>query len=620
MARRTRALLLTFALTSPALLAAAPGPARFAPAPTVEIWLDAETRADGVPSVELDPDQQVEIRWKGFTPGTRVVISQCRTPDLVGLFGLPSWGAGMFHCAHQIRRYAQTGADGEGKLSTVITTGMFQQTIISRGRGNEPFGCNGEYKGEEWESACVVTVSECEWDQPLTLTQDGTDWKLVPSPRTDLADPALAAASENLRFSNPDGVPVMTDWPPPPPMRVEVKVPDPLPIPERPEGAPISGAGSVNLSEVITDWLISIRRRTPARDVSYLRGTSVFGAGKLKQGFAGGFAEGADFAVVGTGLTPEETGGAVAYAPIALTGLSIANGVEYGGLGLATTRMSAASVTELLGLGTSLWSDSTLKGPTVDDNRGCGLPTLDARIVPRAGQSAQNKLISSWLAASLPPGRFAEVFSSEPGDLWLRPKANGEMYSAENGATAAEYIATLGGKGIKLVQADGKTYQESNAEKQNIGALGFTDITQVAAAREKGYVINSAPVKNAAGRYVLPTKEALLAAFETMTKNADGTYTPVFDRAGEADAYPLPMIHYIAVPAADASGRNPLPLEKRKTLAAFIEHLISDAGQAKAAELGAPALPRRLREQSEEVVRMLLEPGPESPGPTTPPP
>ncbi|MFC7582745.1 substrate-binding domain-containing protein [Nonomuraea antimicrobica] len=613
MDRRKRALLLIVAITGPAVLASSPSAANVVPSPTVEVWSNA-TRADGVQAVQIDPGGQVEIRWKGFTPNMPVVITQCRHPDFVALYLSARWNNGLFHCAHQTRRYAQTGANGEGSLSAGFKAGTFNQTQVSNYQGNSVFECNGATDPETGlESSCIVTVSECEWSQPLTFTKTGSVWQLVPNPRTDLADPALAAASRPVRIKNPNGVPVRTVNPAPPKPRVEVKAPEPLPTPQAPQDAPINGAGSVNISEVVTDWLVGVRAASPARDVSYLRGTSVLGASKLKQGFSSGFAQGSDFAITGLSHTREETGGEVAYAPISLTGLSIANGVEFGGLGLAGTRMSPDSVATMFGLN-GQWSDSSFQGPTVNDNRGCGLPQLNKKAVLRAGQSAQNKVISSWLGATLPSGRFAELYESAPGDLVLDPRAVAfDQTSADNGAIAAEYIATLGGKGVNRIEVDGKTYQESNETKQLDGMLGFTDATQVAAAKANGYVINSAPVKNAAGRYVLPTKEAVLDAFGTMTRNADGTYSPVFDRADRPDAYPLPMVHYVMVPKADASGRNPLPPAKRKTLAAFIEYAISDAGQHKLAELGAPALPQQLRAQAEEVVRMLRTPDPEQP-------
>ncbi|GAA3643503.1 hypothetical protein GCM10022224_002380 [Nonomuraea antimicrobica] len=619
MDRRKRALLLIVAITGPAVLASSPSAANVVPSPTVEVWSNA-TRADGVQAVQIDPGGQVEIRWKGFTPNMPVVITQCRHPDFVALYLSARWNNGLFHCAHQTRRYAQTGANGEGSLSAGFKAGTFNQTQVSNYQGNSVFECNGATDPETGlESSCIVTVSECEWSQPLTFTKTGSVWQLVPNPRTDLADPALAAASRPVRIKNPNGVPVRTVNPAPPKPRVEVKAPEPLPTPQAPQDAPINGAGSVNISEVVTDWLVGVRAASPARDVSYLRGTSVLGASKLKQGFSSGFAQGSDFAITGLSHTREETGGEVAYAPISLTGLSIANGVEFGGLGLAGTRMSPDSVATMFGLN-GQWSDSSFQGPTVNDNRGCGLPQLNKKAVLRAGQSAQNKVISSWLGATLPSGRFAELYESAPGDLVLDPRAVAfDQTSADNGAIAAEYIATLGGKGVNRIEVDGKTYQESNETKQLDGMLGFTDATQVAAAKANGYVINSAPVKNAAGRYVLPTKEAVLDAFGTMTRNADGTYSPVFDRADRPDAYPLPMVHYVMVPKADASGRNPLPPAKRKTLAAFIEYAISDAGQHKLAELGAPALPQQLRAQAEEVVRMLRTPDPEQPPGTTSP-
>ncbi|MFI9553886.1 substrate-binding domain-containing protein [Nonomuraea endophytica] len=626
MATRLRAVLFTtVALATLVTSQPAPTAATVAADPTVEVWANETTRMDGVFKEQAAPDQDLEIRWKGFTPNTRVVIAQCLTPiRAVNVYGAQSWNNGLPYCAHQTRLFGQTGADGTGKLVRPAKSAIFSSVTVSdNNQGTSPraslqFECSAQN-----DSSCAIVVSECEWAQPLKLVKvtPASPWTLQPTPPSGVPDPAVAAASGFLRFKNgSDGQPARPVMPAPPLPRVEVKAPEPLPVPNNPVGAPVNGAGSVNISHVLTNWITSIRRQSEARDVSYIRGTSTFGAARLKQGFDSGFSSGADFAITGAAFPREEIGGDVAYAPISLTALALANGVEYGGLGLTGVKMSPEAFADLIAMANPTtggdWAGTTFQGPTNADNRGCGLPLMAGRSVPRSGQSTQNQVISSWLGATLPAGRFGELFESQPGEMWLRIKRTGNTSSAENGGQSAEYIATLGGKGVQRVEEDGKIYQVSGPAKKQEGAVGFPDVTEMEAAREKGYVINASPVKNAAGQYVLPTKDAILEAFGTMTKNADGTYSPVFTRADKPGAYPLPMVHYLAVPKADTSGKNPLPADRRKTLAAFIEYAVGDPAQHTIDELGAPALPAALRDQAKQVAEMLKRPDPAGPSPT----
>lgn len=610
-------------LAAPVVVTApATGPAaRAAEQPTVEVWSSPTgTRVDGVNREQVAADQVVEVRWRGFTPNSLVVLSQCVSPiraeNEYGWAKSP-WRS-LTNCAHQTRLYATTGADGTGKASYSMKVGDLSPVTVSQTVSN-PYGsqrlvCNGG-KATGIEAACVVAVSECEWDQPIDLAKPDPSgpWTLVPrAPKAGVKDPAVGAASAQIRFgNNPDGTPVTTVFPAPPPHKIPVEGEPPVlpPITGTPVGAPIQGAGSVNTATVLNSWLVGIRRQPQPADVDFVRGTSLFGAEQLKAGFQSRFTTGADFAVTGMPFTRGDVGGDVVYAPISLTALAVANSVEYGGLGLNEMRMSPDVLALMLaggdGVNSGEWGDVLGNSPTAVDNHGCGLPVLDAMQILRSGASAQNQLLSSWFQATLPAGQFGKLFVSTPGGPELLPVRAYDSRSAENGSQTAYEIATNFGKATDPDPTDDSIPSTAIVEKQKEGALGYLDVTEVNAERALGIALPASPLKNAAGDYIAPTKDAILAAYPTMKHNADGTVTATFGDTSKAGAYPLPMVHYIAVPKTDAKGVNPLPIAKRKTLAALIEYIVGASGQQQVTDLGAPALPDDLRQQALAVATML---------------
>ncbi|TMR06747.1 hypothetical protein ETD83_03520 [Actinomadura soli] len=622
-------------------LVAMPARVEAAEEPTVEVWsvgADGE-RLDGRPdaakeSVRVAGGQSVEVRWKGFRPNSAVVITQCMSAFQVKNVHRSETFTPVFECAHQTRFAGTTGADGTGKASYPIRAGRFASVVLSKDDvteyKNDVFECSSKVFAGRSEYNCSVVVSECEWDQPLAMERRpaGTGpFTLVPKPPpAGVADPAAAAASGGLFFKpRTDGTPDLTAIPAPPPRRFPdpPETPQLPPVTGRPVGAPIAGAGSVNTAVLFDGWLAGVRRLAAPSDVDYTRGTSVFGAAQLKAGFQSGFTAGADFAVTGLPFTAAEAGGDVVYAPITLTGLAVANSAEYGGLGLNAVRMSPDTLAFMLGDGDGVdsawWGDSSMKTPTRADNHGCGLPALPAGPILRSGRSAQNQVLSSWFGATLSRDRFNTFFVSEPGSPELLVKRASDVRGAENGAQTAYLIGTNFGKAVDPDPDDDFIPPVALNERLKRGYLGYTDVTEIHAQRARGVALPMVPLLNRAGAYVLPTKESILSAYSTMRRNADGTLTPVFDAEAMPDAYPLPMVHYVAVPRTDAQGANPLPIAKRRTLAAFLEYAVSDAAQAKAADLGAPPLPAELRKQARDVAAMLKKADPPKTGGKTPP-
>ncbi|MEZ0074718.1 hypothetical protein [Planotetraspora sp. GP83] len=610
-------------------------------APTVGVWTSASdgTRLDGDADQKLGADQQVTVRWKGFTPNSSVVLTQCVSPGRAwyqyngALYNYTEWHP-FDWCAPQTRQAGTTKADGTGSATFTVKQGTMAPSTIYYNSGsstaNTAFTCTAN-------AACVVIASECEWQQPL---QYHTDWPqaLLPqtTPPAGVDEPARAAASQNLNFApGSDGKPITSVVPALRPPDFPTEKPPPVlePVTGQQVGAPIYGTGASNVAMAFETWLTGVRSQSQAADVSFSRTTSMQGAATLKSGFQSKFTRGADFAVTGVPYDKDTVGGDVAYAPISLTALAIANEVEIAGRSVREVRMSPLTVAWMLGRAsapnsgplaylngyeTSWGALSPAKTLLALDNHGCELPPRDIVPLFRLGQSAQNQVLSAWLGATIPKDLFDREFAgSEPGGLELLATQAGTR-GTTTGAETARQIATQFGDLTKL-GVDGKPDPDALAKRDSRAGLGYVDITEVKALAERGFPLGVSALKNAAGKYVAPTKDSILAAFSTMKKNTDGIYTAVFDDKDQAGAYPLPMVHYIAVPKPDATGKNPLPLEKRKALSLFIKYAVSDAAQARIEQLGGAPLPKALRDQSNQVADMLLAPDPtpsSSPSPT----
>src|SRR5262249_53390137 len=129
------------------------------------------------------------------------------------------------------RMNAITGPDGTGKVSYTVKAGDLSPVTVSQAvsnsYGSQRLFCNGGRTNANvpgTEQACIVAVSECEWDQPLDFQKlpPSGPWTLLPrAPRSDVTDPAVAAASGQIRFkNNADGSPVTTVHPAPPPQKI----------------------------------------------------------------------------------------------------------------------------------------------------------------------------------------------------------------------------------------------------------------------------------------------------------------------------------------------------------------------------------------------------------------
>ncbi len=109
------------------------------------------------------------------------------------------------------------------------------------------------------------------------------------------------------------------------------------------------------------------------------------------------------------------------------------------------------------------------------------------------------------------------------------------------------------------------------------------------------FLMPTAALQNAAGKYVLPTDPAMTAAVKDMTVNPDGTRSMNFTKKDPA-AYPLTMVVYAVVPTGGISAA------KAAKIAQFLDY-VANQGQRTGVDPGdlAPGylpLPPALREQT----------------------
>ncbi|WP_214103535.1 substrate-binding domain-containing protein [Acrocarpospora catenulata] len=647
--RRTIAAVGTIAIAAALLTLSPPKPTSASVAaelPAVEVWTapTGGVRADGA-EVDLEPNQLVTVRWRNYAPNSPVMLTQCINPSRMyyTITGqLPVWDDRK-GCAHQTRVRGVTGPDGTGSVSFPVRVGIIDPSVVSEwengGRAaNLAFPCNGQNKGRPQETTCAIVVSECEWSQPLDLSPE-TAPPTVRTRATGPGDPsgtAVAAISGLLRFKNDAaGAPINTHVPPlePPP----VPKPSDPPLPDPPTtprlGDPVSLSGSSNIAAVMEQWTEAALQLPQHVDVSVTRSTSESGPASLKAGFDSNFARGADFTVTSVPFDELETRDSpeiapkVVYAPVSLTALAIANSAEYAGAIVRDARMDADTVARMLNgdsgeTATHVPSWGWLGMPTrptllSTHNRGCELPpkkTVNRGV--RIGLSGQSQLLSRWMGANLTSEQYDKLFETPAGSTRLvpvYPGYSGYIYGWEASERIASRYGTVKDDDPNATRVRGET-----------GGFGYVDITEVTALANRGFALGVSPLKNAAGKYVSPDAASILAGFGLMTERPNGIKVPRFDGTTATGAYPMPMVHYLAIPANNANGTNSLPAGKRKAIAGFLRYVVGDSAQAQVTALGGAALPQALRARTLAIAADLeaatdaTTPSPSpSPSPTT---
>jgi phosphate transport system substrate-binding protein len=205
------------------------------------------------------------------------------------------------------------------------------------------------------------------------------------------------------------------------------------------------------------------------------------------------------------------------------------------------------------------WQDPIIK----KDNPGQKLPNAKITVVHRADGSGTTDAFTTYLAAVSPE--------------WAQKVGKGKSVSWPVG---------LGGKG-----SEGVTGQV----KQSPGAVAYVELTY--ATQNK---LPVAAMKNAAGKYVLPSTAgttAAIAAFKDQL--AKDPRTPIANPPASApDGYPISTLTFLIIPK---DGKD---VAKRTALKQFVVYVVTD-GQQAANGLNYAPLPEDVKQQDVQTLGQL---------------
>ena len=370
-----------------------------------------------------------------------------------------------------------------------------------------------------------------------------------------------------------------------------------------PETEPrVAGSGASAIRATIVEWQSEACRPPRSLNVSYATNNSVNG----KEAFAHGLTD-ADFAMSAVGLTAEERQTLVdrkvqpLHVPVALGSLVLAYNLWFDRDGdqqpdqVTDLRLSPATAAGIMRGNITSWSDPAIKEDNLA-NYPDGFPPKAVKPVARADNSAATWWLTSWFCA-LAQGEWEK----DGGDSFKCPAKT--IFPA--------------GNGVALFTGTDKVALQIREFAGEPGAGGIPDPGLI------GFVYNSEALKlglpvvalrNAAGEYVKPTKDSVTAAAAAGTLDTEGVFTPNFHSGGPG-AYPLPVVTYAIVPAADTALDDP----KERLLKSFLEYVVGE-GQQKAELRGYAPLPAAMAAKSQETIAKVYKAAPPpTPSPTVAP-
>jgi ABC-type phosphate transport system substrate-binding protein len=350
--------------------------------------------------------------------------------------------------------------------------------------------------------------------------------------------------------------------------------------------APVYGEGAAGGAYSMYAWESGACQLSSHLNVTYTNDTSYNGL----ESFAAGSST-ANFAVSGV---PFSTGQAshlanlhrgFAYAPLSLTGLSIAyNIVDQSGRQITNLTLTPKIVAEI-----ATGELSTFDCPTkVSDancvnllggdpdirklNPGIKFPDGPIHFFDRAENSDTNLALTSWLSQNAP-----SIWTYGTSTVWPPPDPN-------------RCLTCPGGVTGELNDALAVGFPDSYTNTDVY--IGVTDSTYANIVD-----LPSAKLLNPGQTTpVSPSEASLSAALTAGTQNADGTITPAYNTPVDG-AYPLPILNYAVVPTTQ---KWPFfTADDGKQLAAFLNYTAGD-GQS-VLPPGSYPLPDNLKTETQTV-------------------
>ena len=305
--------------------------------------------------------------------------------------------------------------------------------------------------------------------------------------------------------------------------------------------ATLNGSGATFPKPFYEEVIAAYSERQPGVTVNYAAGGSGTGRQNLQDGVV-------DFAgsdgLVKAEDVPKYKGGEFLYVPTVAAPIT----VSYNLSGVRDLVLDAETTARIFQRQIKQWDDPALTAL----NPGVRLPATPITVAHRSDGSGTTENFTKYLATAA-PGTWA----------------------LKSGATVEWPADTQAGNGNQGV---------AQIVKGTTGAIGYVDLSD---AKASG--LQTATLKNKAGKLVKPTLEATSAALAGITVADDLSYNPL--DAGGDTSYPIAAPTWILV------YKTQTDKAKGEALKSFLTFLLTD-GQDIAPEIDYAKLPDSLRERA----------------------
>ncbi len=360
-----------------------------------------------------------------------------------------------------------------------------------------------------------------------------------------------------------------------------------------PETEPrVAGSGASAIRAAMVEWQSEACSPPRSMNVSYATANSVNG----KQAFVGGLTD-ADFAMSSVALTAEEKQALIdrkvqpLHVPVALSSLVLAYNLWFDQDGdqqpdqVTDLRLSPGTLAGIMRGRITSWDDPAITEDNLA-NHPDGLPLKAIKPVARADNSAATWWLSSWFCAVA-----QDKWEEDGGDSFKCPATT--IFPAGNG------VALFTGTDKVALQIREFAGEQGTGGIPEAGLIGFVYNSE---ALKLGLPVVA--LRNAAGEFVKPTTESVTAAAAAGTIDADGVFAPNFHSGGPG-SYPIPVVTYAIVPAADTALDDP----REQLLKSFLEYVVGE-GQQKAELRGYAPLPAAMAAKSNESIAKVYKADP----------
>jgi phosphate transport system substrate-binding protein len=304
----------------------------------------------------------------------------------------------------------------------------------------------------------------------------------------------------------------------------------------------LNGSGATFPQAFYETAIAGLAEEAPNLTVNYGGG----GSGKGKTDLADGVVDwaGSDSLVKPEDMAKYDSGGGIFYFPTVAAPITVSFNLS----GVDKLQLDADTLAGIFSRKITKWNDSAIAAT----NDGVDLPSTDIVVAHRADASGTTNNFTKYLMTAAPT-----------------------TWTLGNGDTVNWPTDTQAGNGNPGV---------AQIISQTNGAIGYVDLADATAAK-----LDTASVKNAAGKYIAPTLDGAQAAVAGATVNADLTYNPL--NAAGAKAYPITAPTYVIVyKTSKDSAKTPL-------IQGWLNYVLGPA-QDLAKDAGFASLPSSLKDQA----------------------